>query len=224
MNNAGPAPLLRIVPVGEAALFCEAAAPADLAVQRRIWAFQRAVRAGLPHAEAVVGMGNLTLMIDPASLDLGDLAEHLTALWNECPPEAVDGPTIEVPLVYGGPAGPDLATVARHAGLSVEEVVRRHAAPLYTVCFMGFQPGFAYLGDLDPGLVTPRRDEPRRSVPAGSAGIGGRQTGIYPLASPGGWQIIGRTAQVLFDPARDPPALLAPGCRVRFVVENILPC
>ena len=121
-------------------------------------------------------------------------------------------------MCYGGEHGPDLQVVADHAGLSVEEVVRRHAGAEYVVFFIGFQPGFAYLGGLDPTLHTPRRDAPRLEVPAGSVAIGGAQTGIYPAASPGGWQLIGRTASTLFDPARNPPALLQPGDRVRFTI------
>ena len=127
------------------------------------------------------------------------------------------GRLIELPVRYGGSEGPDLEAVARHAHLSVSEVIERHSAPEYVVFFIGFQPGFAYLGGLDPTLVTPRRKEPRVQVPAGSVGIGGAQTGVYPMASPGGWQLIGRTAEVLFDPARAAPALFEPGDRVRFV-------
>ncbi|HTJ93216.1 MAG TPA: 5-oxoprolinase subunit PxpB [Pararobbsia sp.] len=127
------------------------------------------------------------------------------------------GRLVELPVHYGGIDGPDIEAVAQHAGLSVEALIERHAAAEYTVYFLGFQPGFAYLGGLDPALVTPRRKEPRLRVPAGSVGIGGEQTGVYPTVSPGGWQLIGRTTAVLFDPGRDPPSLLEPGDRVRFV-------
>ncbi|WP_457325028.1 5-oxoprolinase subunit PxpB, partial [Roseateles sp. P5_E11] len=108
---------------------------------------------------------------------------------------------------------------ATHCGLSVDEVVQRHTEAEYIVYFIGFQPGFAYLGGLDASLHTPRRSEPRTAVPAGSVGIGGAQTGIYPLATPGGWQLIGHTALPLFDPKAEPPTLLAPGDRVRFVAD-----
>ncbi|RKP58548.1 5-oxoprolinase subunit PxpB [Pararobbsia silviterrae] len=127
------------------------------------------------------------------------------------------GRLIELPVHYGGVDGPDIEAVARHAGLSVEALIERHAQTEYTVYFLGFQPGFAYLGGLDPALAAPRRKEPRVRVPAGSVGIGGAQTGVYPTASPGGWQLIGRTPATLFDAERDPPSLLAPGDRVRFV-------
>ncbi|TAM49812.1 MAG: 5-oxoprolinase subunit PxpB [Acidobacteria bacterium] len=124
---------------------------------------------------------------------------------------------VEIPVRYGGEWGPDLAAVATACGLTEAEVAREHAAAEYLVYFLGFSPGFAYLGGLPPGLATARRASPRTLVPAGSVAIGGRQTGVYPLASPGGWQLIGRTPLALFDPARTPPALLAAGDRVRFV-------
>jgi len=109
-----------------------------------------------------------------------------------------------------------LAEVAERTGLSRAEVIRRHTDPTYDVHFLGFVPGFAYLGPLDPALVLPRRAAPRRRVPAGTVAIAGAQTGVYPLETPGGWHLIGHTDAVLFDPARDPPNLLAAGDRVRF--------
>ena len=123
---------------------------------------------------------------------------------------------IEIPVCYGGQYGPDLAEVAALHGLTEAQVVRRHTDSPYQVYFLGFLPGFAYLGGLAPTLAAPRRATPRASVPAGSVGIAGAQTGVYPLATPGGWQIIGRTPLCLYDPARQPPALLAAGDRVKF--------
>jgi KipI family sensor histidine kinase inhibitor len=126
---------------------------------------------------------------------------------------------VQIPVRYDGP---DLADVARHTGLAADEVVRRHAAVLYTVCFLGFSPGFPYLSGLDPSLATPRLASPRPKVAAGSVAIGGAQTGVYPVASPGGWRIIGRTSLALFRPSLDPPVLLRMGDRVRFVaVEGV---
>ena len=126
---------------------------------------------------------------------------------------------IEIAVHYGGSHGPDLEDVARHAGLAADDVITRHSAVRYTVAMLGFAPGFPYLIGLDPALAMPRLDTPRTRVDAGSVGIGGAQTGIYPQAGPGGWRIIGRTRQVLFDATRDPPALLAPGDHVRFVAK-----
>ncbi len=131
---------------------------------------------------------------------------------------AEDAPRlVEIPVCYGSEYGPDLEDVAALHELTSAEVIRRHSAPPYRVQFLGFLPGFAYLSGLPPGLETPRRDTPRLSVPAGAVGIGGAQTGVYPLESPGGWQIIGRTPLILFDLNREPPALLRAGDRVRFV-------
>jgi len=123
---------------------------------------------------------------------------------------------VEIPVCYGGDGGPDLADVARLAKLDEREVIARHAAGSYRVAMLGFAPGFPYLLGLDRTLHAPRRANPRTRVPAGSVAIGGAQTGIYPRELPGGWQIIGRTPLALFDAARDPPALLAPGQHVRF--------
>jgi len=124
--------------------------------------------------------------------------------------------TIEIPVRYGGVDGPDLDELAAHAGLERDEVIARHAAAEYHVAMLGFAPGFPYLLGLDAALAMPRLATPRLRVPAGSVGIGGAQTGIYPRELPGGWQLIGRTPLVLFDPERSQPALLQPGQRVRF--------
>jgi inhibitor of KinA len=126
------------------------------------------------------------------------------------------GRLVEIPVRYGGEDGPDLEALALARGLAPDDVVALHTAPEYVVHFLGFMPGFAYLGGLDERLATSRRAVPRTLVPAGSVGIGGAQTAVYPLASPGGWQLVGRTPLVLFDAAREPAALLAAGDRVRF--------
>ncbi len=124
---------------------------------------------------------------------------------------------VRVPVVYGGEFGPDLENVARRAGLAPREVAARHAGGSYRVYMLGFAPGFAYLGGLDPVLATPRRKTPRPRVPEGSVGIAGDQTGVYPMALPGGWQLVGRTPLRLWDPFAGQPALLGPGRAVRFV-------
>ena len=131
-------------------------------------------------------------------------------------PVVADATSIDIAVCYGGEFGPDLQHVAAHAKLDADEVVARHCTGDYRVAMLGFAPGFPYLLGLDTALHTPRRDSPRVRVPAGSVAIGGAQTGIYPHALPGGWQIIGRTPLTLFDSTRTAPALLAPGQRVRF--------
>lgn len=132
------------------------------------------------------------------------------------PAEVSEANVTEIPVCYGGEFGPDLIDVAQHAQMSPEEIITRHAAGDYRVAMLGFAPGFPYLLGMDSALQTPRRANPRTRVPAGSVAIGGAQTGIYPRELPGGWHIIGRTPLSLFKVARDPPALLAPGARVRF--------
>jgi KipI family sensor histidine kinase inhibitor len=167
--------------------------------------------------ELVPGYRTVLIVADPGQAEaLDELAARLPHL--ELPPaESVAGETVEIPVSYDGE---DLPEVAGLTGLEPEEVVRRHTAPEYTVAFLGFSPGFPYLVGLDPALEVPRRETPRTSIPAGSVGLAGNQTGIYPTASPGGWQLIGHTDVTLFDPARDPPALLAPGTHLRFTVAT----
>jgi KipI family sensor histidine kinase inhibitor len=167
--------------------------------------------------ELVPGYRTVLIVADPERAGvLDELAAGLPGL-ELPPPGAVAGETVEIPVSYDGE---DLPEVAGLTGLEADEVVRRHTAPEYTVAFLGFSPGFPYLVGLDPALEVPRRDTPRTSIPAGSVGLAGNQTGIYPTASPGGWQLIGRTEVTLFDPTRDPPALLAPGTRLRFTVAG----
>jgi KipI family sensor histidine kinase inhibitor len=200
-------------PAGERALLVEVE---DLATVHRLRAAVRALE--LPGVvELVCGYRTLLVVADPDHAGvLDELAARLPEL--ELPPaEQVVGELVEIPVRYDGE---DLPEVARRTGLDAAEVVRRHTAPEYTVAFLGFSPGFPYLVGLDPALAVPRRDTPRTSIPAGSVGLAGDQTGIYPTASPGGWQLIGRTEATLFDPGRDPPALLAPGDRLRFTVAG----
>ena len=130
------------------------------------------------------------------------------------------GRLIQVPVRYGGEYGPDLDDVARHAGLTADDVVRLHTGAEYAVYMVGFSPGFPYLAGLPERLAMPRLDSPRQAVPIGSVGIGGRQTGIYPVETPGGWRIIGRTSLRLFTPDADPPTLFQLGDRVRFVDQD----
>jgi len=146
--------------------------------------------------------------------------EELVRAWVEAegrePADDAAGRVVEIPVIYGGEAGPDLEDVARHAGLSPERVIELHSAATYLVYFLGFSPGFPYLGGLPPELATPRLATPRKRTPAGSVAIGGSQAGVYPTDSPGGWRIIGRTPLRLFDASRAEPALLGTGDRVKF--------
>jgi KipI family sensor histidine kinase inhibitor len=149
--------------------------------------------------------------------DLAGLLTRLLAGIGEPAVPARVGPPVLVPVRYDGP---DLDEVARLAGLSAAEVVRRHTAAELAVAFCGFAPGFGYLTGLPAELQVPRRPSPRTTVEAGSVGLAGEFTGVYPRRSPGGWQLIGRTDVVLWDPDRDPPALFTPGTQVRFTVSS----
>ncbi|MGI4857541.1 MAG: 5-oxoprolinase subunit PxpB [Janthinobacterium lividum] len=211
-----------IQPLGDSAFFVAAPPPATLACQARVWKVAEQAR-HWPHVVDVVpGMNNLTIVFDPLTADAATLARQLEQTWKETSkPVAGSGRVLEVPVHYGGAHGPDLAGVARHAGMTPHEVASLHAAGRYTVYFLGFQPGFAYLGGLDPRLHTPRHATPRLQVPAGSVGIGGEQTGVYPAASPGGWQLVGYSDLPFFDAQREPPCLMQPGDEVRFTIASV---
>ena len=210
----------RFLLAGDAALVIEFGAEIDTAINRRVHALARVLaehpQPGL--GEAVPTYRSLLLHYDPLQLSHAQVvalaSEALQACEEAPPPEPR---LIEIPTIYGGERGPDIAFVAEHSGLAVEDVVRLHSEATYTVYMLGFTPGFPYLGGLPENLATPRLETPRQRVPAGSVGIAGAQTGVYPLATPGGWRLIGWTPAALFDPTRTPPALLQPGDRVRFV-------
>ena len=206
--------------LGETAVVLELEPPVTLATQKRIWRLTQRLGEIPEVVEAIPGMNNITVVLrNPHSVAL-DAIERLQRWWEESEALEPDSRAIEIPVVYGTAAGPDLGEVARHAGLTEKQVVELHSSADYVVWFLGFQPGFPYLGGLPEQLATPRRAEPRLQVPAGSVGIGGSQTGIYPLAIPGGWQLIGHTSLPLFDPARDEPVLLRPGDTVRFIPQK----
>lgn len=219
MTLPGPSP--RLHSLGEAALLCELPAPATLAQQQQVWALATEARQWRGIREVLPGMNNLTLLFDPLQIDGVELEMQVLSAWPQLAAASIQGRHIEIPVAYGGEAGPDLADVAAHTGLTPSEVVRRHSEGDYVVYLLGFLPGFAFMGGLAPELATPRRAEPRLAVPARSVGIGGEQTGIYPVASPGGWRLIGRTSLEMFDPSAAEPTLLRPGDHVRFIVESL---
>lgn len=161
----------------------------------------------------------ITLVLDPAEAEPASVSDAIEEVINapRHTPEAAPVRLIDIPVVYGGRHGPDLADLAASARLSEQEAIALHASPEYRVDFLGFSPGFAYLSGLPIPLHAPRLPTPRPSVAAGSVGIAGERTGIYPSPTPGGWRLIGRTPLVLFDAERDEPSLLRAGDRVRFV-------
>jgi KipI family sensor histidine kinase inhibitor len=218
---------LRVEPLGDRALLAVLGETIDPGVNDRVHALAAAIQAaGLPGIRDLVpAYATLAVHYDPeawagpAGAPARTLARAILGL-RAGTTDAAGSRLVTIPVRYGGEWGPDLAEVAGHCGLSEAEVVRRHTAGEYRVFMLGFAPGFPYLGGLDPALATPRRSTPRTRIPAGSVGIAGAQTGIYPLETPGGWQIIGRAGLRLFDPALPEPCRLRPGDRLRFVAET----
>jgi len=206
--------------LGERAVVLELEPPVSLESQQRIWGLNQRLHAYASVLEVIPGMNNITLILRDPQQSALDAIERLQRWWEESEAQLPESRQVEIPVIYGGESGPDLTVVAEHAALTPLQVVELHSSSDYVVFFIGFQPGFPYLGGLDPRLHIPRRAEPRVAVPAGSVGIGGSQTGVYPLASPGGWQLIGQTRTALFDPLQQPPTLLRPGDRVRFVPQQ----
>ena len=201
-----------IRPFGEAALLAEVGSSA------RAQAVAATLRADpIPGVvEVVAGLVSLLVELDPLAIDVGRVAAALEERVQQINDAVPVGRARTIPVVYGGEHGPDLADVATVCGLSEAGVIERHAAADLRVLFLGFAPGFAYLGELPEALRLSRLATPRAHTPAGSVAIAGAMSGIYPADLPGGWRVIGRTPVVLFDPHRDPPAYLAPGDAVRF--------
>lgn len=168
--------------------------------------------------DLVPGIASLLVRYDPLQTTPDELRLLIERALSSSPVlERESGRLVEIEVAYGASEGPDLAAVADACGLSSAEVVALHTARPMPVLMIGFMPGFPYIGELPAELRLPRRMEPRIAVPAGSVAIANDQTGIYPSRSPGGWHLIGQTTARLFDPLREPPALLRPGDRVRFV-------
>ena len=185
-------------------------------VRRMVLAIQAAGIEGV--VEQVPTYRSLLIVYNPRVISVERLKAKLESIEQELGQAPLPEPTLtRIPVVYGGAYGPDLDYVATSHQISPEEVIRLHCGRTYLIYMIGFMPGFPYLGGLPPRIATPRLDTPRTVVPAGSVGIAGHQTGIYPTESPGGWRLIGRTPVRLFDPLRSPPARLAAGDRIRFV-------
>jgi inhibitor of KinA len=209
----------RIYPLGDRALTVELGEAIDEASFAAVQDFYARVCeqtwAGV--TDVVPAFTTVTLHYDPRFVSPAKLEREVQALLDRPATQTRHhSRIIEIPVAYGELFGPDLAEVAQHCGRTTDEVIRLHCGTEYRVCMLGFTPGFPYLGGLPEALETPRRATPRLKVTAGSVGIAGKQTGIYPLSTPGGWQIIGRTPLKLFDVSSNPPTLLQPGDRVRF--------
>ena len=191
----------------------------DDRVQAKVWRLARDLKFIHGVLETVPGMNNLMVVFDPLELEAFVVEQSIRDFWDSPLRDESSGRVIDVPVFYGGEEGVDLEDFARAKSMTPDEVILRHAAPLYSVAAVGAMPGFVYLSGLDPALAAPRLATPRQGVPKGSVIIGGGQTGIMPITAPSGWHILGRTPLDLFDPHRERPALFAPGDRIRFVAE-----
>lgn len=208
-----------IVPAGDSALHVQLSERIDPLQNAWCIALGRSIEQALGRSvlDVVVGYCSVTVGFDPLFIDAiwleGRIRELALAI-DEV--EDREGGLIDVPVCYGGEFGPDLADVARFGGRSEDEVIAIHSGVTYRVYLVGFVPGFAYLAEVDRRIAAPRRPSPRALVAPGSVAIAGGQTGIYPSATPGGWNIIGRTPIAPYDPRRAEPFLFKPGDRVRF--------
>ena len=204
---------MKVQPLGDSALLAELGTRLDTALNTRAIALAAALKKRRDVRQAVAGYASVTVQFDPDLTTHESLAAAIKRLAAKRPPMAEPGRLHRIPVTYDGP---DLVEVAERLKLSGEQIVEIHTRPIYRVFLVGFVPGWAYLGPLPEELEVPRRHVPRTQVPAGSVAIAGRQSGIYPLPTPGGWHLIGRTPVKLFLPDSDPPCLFRAGDRVKF--------
>ena len=210
----------RFLSGGDRAIFVELGDSIDPDVNQRVRNLKLAIeKAGIPGVvESVPAYRSLLVYFEPRQISAPEFREAICNLLQSLTSrELPKRRLIEIPITYGGEFGPDLELVASHNNLSDAEVVRLHSSARYLIYMIGFMPGFPYLGGMSPDIAMPRKTTPRLKIPAGSVGIAGNQTGIYPAESPGGWQIIGRTPLELFNPTREPTSILQAGDYLTFV-------
>lgn len=212
----------RISAIGSRAILFEADCPFDLQNQQRFWALAAEASTWKGVREAIPSMTNLTLLLDEVPNNYDQMSAALTALWESGIRREVEGRLLTVDITYGGTGGPHLAEVAKMTDLTIDQVIRIHTAPDYTVFAVGSHAGYCYLGGLDARLQTPRRKVPLTRLPGGSLSMAGLQTGISASAGPSGWNTVGTADVVFFDPNRSPSALLSPGDRIRFNPVEVL--
>ncbi len=209
-----------VLPVGDSALLLRIGNEIDPDLNERALHIARELAAASLRGlrDIVVGYASVTVYFDPLAVEPAGVAEALRShAARPLPRRATPQRQVKIPAAYGGAAGPDLADVAAFARCSEDDVIALHLSREYRVFMVGFLPGFPYMGIVDERIAMPRRDTPRLAVPAGSIGVAGQQTGIYPVQSPGGWRLIGRTDEAMFDLDRSSPSLLRTGDLVRFV-------
>ena len=212
-RRSAPRVRVRVQPLGDTAVLAELGARLDTALNTRAIALAAALKKRRDVRQAASGHASVTVQFDPDQVTHAAIAAAIRRLAARRPPVEEPGRLHRIPVVYDGA---DLREVCERLGLTAEQLLALHSRPIYRAFLVGFVPGWAYLGPLPDELVLPRRAVPRTLVPAGSVAIAGQQTGIYPLASPGGWHLIGRTSVRLFLPDSDPPSLFRAGDRVKF--------
>jgi inhibitor of KinA len=209
-----------VVPLSDIAVVIELGEEIDQATHQKVRRVAHLIDSGSPEGmvEYIPAFTTVTVIYDPLVTSYELFSKRLQTLLDQPPAEsaALEDRRVDIPVCYGGDFGPDLDGVASHTGLSSAEVIAIHSEPEYLVYMIGFAPGFPYLGGMPERLASPRRESPRAKIPAGSVGIAGSQTGVYPIETPGGWQLIGRTPLRLFRPEKNEPSLLRTGDRVRF--------
>jgi len=211
-------------PAGDSSLTMEFGNEISVEVNKKIRNTINAIENNPPKGltELVPTYRSIQVLYDPMVVDFKEMVISLEDILNLVTDGQVDNYRIvEIPTCYGGEFGPDLEFVAKHNNLEVDEVIEIHSGSDYLLYMLGFTPGFGYLGGMSEKIATPRLQVPRTTIPAGSAGIAATQTGIYPIDSPGGWQLIGRTPVKLYDPLNEPPVLLNAGDYVRFIPITI---
>lgn len=210
---------MRILPAGDLAIVVEFGNEISTACNDRVRQLNQCLRKNEVKGviETVPTFRSLLVYYDPLIITYKKLCKYIQSVSKDTGEiKAKTNKIIEIPVCYGGKYGEDLADVAKHVGLSEAEVIRIHSGVDYLIFMLGFLPGFPYLGGLDKRLETPRLSNPRTSIPAGSVGIGGEQTGIYPMVSPGGWRLIGKTPLKLYDSERENPTLYQAGDYIHF--------
>lgn len=210
----------RFFPAGDLALVAELGDAISPEINRRVRSLTDALEQGsIPGVfDFLPTYRSVLVYYDPLLVTSGEVEDGIERLFQTAvATDTGKRHVVHIPTLYGGEMGPDISFVAEHSGLDQQQVISIHSGTDYLVYMMGFSPGFAYLGGLDERLATPRLQSPRTEIPPGAVGIAETQTGVYPVASPGGWQLIGRTPLKLFDPARERPVLLSAGDYVRFV-------
>lgn len=209
----------KILPVGDKAIVVEFGDEISVECNNKVLSLYKNITSNKePYIiSSIPTYRSLLIKYDPLEISYPELIEEINEKLKQQKDLNIKPKVMEIPVKYGGDFGPDIECVAKHNNISIDEVIKLHTKPLYRIYMIGFTMGFAYLGGMSSKIETPRLEKPRTKIPAGSVGIAGKQTGIYPVESPGGWRLIGKTPVKLYDPYREDPILVKPGNYIKFV-------